>query len=208
VGGPYRDKGVIMEPGLDTQLWEGRQGVAFFYPYATDSGWLGFYGGAYPYARREDYPAKTGKGWYVGLARASAPEGPWTRMDTTINPVTSIHPSFVENPIVSRLPNGLYIAMFDGGPDGWGLHYPNMFAYSLSKDGIRWTPAHYLPIQTKVKKWWDIMRTPVCLIPEGNDTYTILYAAINNSKRFHPMGMVQVKLNRKALDDKMKAFAN
>lgn len=208
IGGPYHDKGIIMEPGLDTQLWEGRQGVAFFCPFPVDSSWMGFYGGAYPYAKREDYPDKTGQGWYVGLARASTPEGPWTRMDTTVNPVTSIHPTFVENPIVSRLPNGLHIAIFDGGPDGWGLHYPNMFAYSLSKDGIHWTAAHYLPIQTKVKKWWDIMRTPVCLIPEGNDVYTILYAAIDNARRFHPMGMVRVKLNRKALDDKMKTLSN
>jgi hypothetical protein len=47
------------------------------------------------------------------------------------------------------------------------------------------------------------MRTPLCLIPEGDDRYTILYAAINNNQRFHPIGMVQVKLNREVMGEIM-----
>lgn len=202
IGGPYRDAGVIMEPGLNTQLWEGRQGVDSFFPFKAGSDWLAFYGGAYPFETRSDYPAKGKKGaWYVGLAKAPALEGPWTRMDTTVNPVTSMHPYFIENPIVYKLTNEWYIAIFDGGPEAWGLHLPNMIGFALSRDGYHWSEAHYLPIETKVKKWWNIMRTPVCLIPEGNDVYTILYAAIDASRRFHPMGMVKVRLNRKALTE-------
>jgi hypothetical protein len=195
IGGPYRDIGIIMEPGLDTQLWEGRQGVDSFFPFQVNNEWLAFYGGAYPFEKRNDYPGTTKKAWYVGLARSLSPEGPWTRFDTMINPITSIHPYFIENPIVYKLPNGMFITIFDGGPEAWGLHLPNMMGYSLSRDGYHWTEAHYLPIETKVKKWWDVMRTPVCLIPEGNDIYTILYAAINTDKRFHPMGMVRVRMN-------------
>jgi hypothetical protein len=115
-----------------------------------------------------------------------------------------MHPFFVENPIVSQLPDGTYIAVFDGGPDGWGHHLPNMIAYSLSKDGLKWSEARYLPIETKVDKWWDIMRTPLCLIPEGNDIYTIVYAAIDLKRRFHPMGMVKVKLNKEALAERLQ----
>ena len=200
IGGPYRDMGIIMEPGLDTQLWEGRQGVDSFFPYPVGNEWLAFYGGAYPFLQRKDYPKKSSKAWYVGLAKSPAPEGPWTRMDTTINPVTSIHPTFIENPIVYKLPGGAYIAMFDGGPEAWGLHLPNMMGYSVSRDGIQWSEARYLPIESKVKKWWDVMRTPVCLIPEGDNVYTILYAAIQTSRRFHPMGMVKVKLNVEVLN--------
>jgi len=200
IGGPYKDMGIIMEPGLDSQPWEGRQGVASFFPYQVGNKWLGFYSGAYPFKTWADYPKTTGKGWFIGLAESESLEGPWKRMGTSKNPITSIHPFFVENPIVSQLPNGLYIAVFDGGPDGWGHHLPNMMGYSLSKDGYVWTEAHYLPIETKVKQWWDIMRTPLCLIPEGNDQYTIVYAAIDLKKRFHPMGMVKVKLNREVLD--------
>jgi hypothetical protein len=78
-----------------------------------------------------------------------------------------------------------------------------MIGYTLSKDGYTWSEANYIPMETKVKKWWSIMRTPVCLIPEGNDVYTILYAAIDLSRRFHPMGRVQVKLNREVMDARL-----
>jgi hypothetical protein len=201
IGGPYRDCGIVMEPGLDSQLWEGRQGVDSFFPYKVGEKWLGFYGGAFPYEKWSDYPLKYQQKWWgVGLASANKLDGSWKRMDTTINPVTSIHPWFIENPIVSELPGGVLIAIFDGGPDAWGLHLPNMFGYSLSLDGITWTEAHYIPIHTKVKKWWDIMRTPLGLVPEGNGIYTVVYAAISNDKRFHPMGMVRLKLNQEILE--------
>ncbi len=174
-------------------------GRRFVLSYPVKDGWLALYGGAYPYKTWSDYPDKMFKAWYVGLAKSATLEGPWTRMDTTINPIKSIHPSFIENPIVYTLPNGTYIAVFDGGPEAWGLHLPNMMGYSLSKDGFHWSEARYLPIETKVKKWWTIMRTPVCLVDEGNDVYTIVYAAIDMAKRFHPMGMVKLKLNTDVL---------
>ena len=198
IGGPYRDIGIVIEPGLDSQWWEGRQGVASFFPYKVEKGWLSFISGAFPFRNPGDYPDKGGKGWFVGLAKSDKLEGPWTRLDTTVNPTVSIHPWFVENPIVSRLPNGLYIAVYDGGPE-W-LKLPNQIAYTLSKDGYVWTRARYIPIDVKVKKWWHTMRTPLCLIPEGNDVFTIVYAAINNDRRYHPMGMVQVKMDMAVLE--------
>lgn len=205
IGGPYKDVGIIIEPGLDAEPWEGRQGVASFFPYKVDENkWLGFYSGAYPFKTWDDYPKKTAKGWFVALAASKNLEGPWNRLDRSKNPITSIHPFFVENPIVSQLPDGTFIAVFDGGPEGWGHHLPNMIAYTLSKDGIHWSEARYLPIETKVSKWWDIMRTPLCLIPEGNDIYTIFYAAIDLEKRFHPIGMIQVKLNRSVLAERVQ----
>ncbi|MFV5690128.1 hypothetical protein ACM55M_16040 [Flavobacterium sp. ZT3R25] len=204
IGGPYEDMGIIMEPGLDSQPWEGRQGVASFFPYKVGDKYLGFYSGAYPFESWADYPKKSGKGWFVALAESNSLEGPWQRLNKGLEPIKTIHPSFVENPIVSQLPNGLYIAIFDGGPEGWGHHLPNMIGYTLSKDGINWGEARYLPIETKVDKWWDIMRTPLCLIPEGNDVYTIVYNAIDLKKRFHPTGMVKVKLNREVMDARLK----
>ncbi|MNG36341.1 hypothetical protein D3C84_1233430 [compost metagenome] len=50
------------------------------------------------------------------------------------------------------------------------------------------------------------MRTPLCLIPEGNDVYTIVYNAIDLKKRFHPTGMVRVKLNQEVLKSRLEAF--
>ncbi|WP_231560030.1 hypothetical protein [Flavobacterium gilvum] len=204
IGGPYKDVGIIMEPGLDSQPWEGRQGVASFFPYKVGDKYFGFYSGAFPFASWADYPKKSGKGWFVALAESNSLEGPWKRLNRGLEPIKTIHPQFVENPIVSQLPNGLYIAIFDGGPDGWGHHLPNMIGYTLSKDGINWGEAHYLPIETKVNKWWDIMRTPLCLIPEGNDVYTIVYNAIDLKKRFHPTGMVKVKLNKDVMESRLK----
>ena len=55
IGGPYDDGQLIMEPGLDSQPWEGRQGVASFYPFPVKDGWLGFYSGAFPYQSWADY---------------------------------------------------------------------------------------------------------------------------------------------------------
>jgi hypothetical protein len=204
IAGPYRDMGIIMEPGLDSQPWEGRQGVASFFPYKVGDKYFGFYSGAYPFESWADYPKKSGKGWSVALAESITLEGPWSRLNKGLEPIKTIHPQFVENPIVSQLPNGMYIAVFDGGPDGWGHHLPNMMGYSLSKDGKNWAEARYLPIETKVNKWWDIMRTPLCLIPEGNDVYTIVYNAIDLKKRFHPTGMVKVKLNRDVMESRLK----
>ncbi|MFA9187241.1 hypothetical protein [Flavobacterium magnesitis] len=206
IGGPYKDMGIIMEPGLDSQPWEGRQGVASFFPYQVGEKWFGFYSGAYPFETWADYPKNSGKGWFVALAESNSLEGPWTRLNKGLEPIKSIHPLFVENPIVSQLPNGLYIAIFDGGPDGWGHHLPNMMGYSLSKDGINWSEARYWPIETKVGKWWDIMRTPLCLIPEGNDVYTVIYNTIDLNKRFHPTGVVKLKLNQDVLKSRLEAF--
>nr|WP_315242946.1 hypothetical protein [uncultured Flavobacterium sp.] len=204
IGGPYKDMGIIMEPGLDSQPWEGRQGVASFFPYKVGDKYFGFYSGAYPFESWADYPKKSGKGWFVALAESNSLEGPWTRLNKGLEPIKTIHPQFVENPIVSQLPNGLYIAVFDGGPEGWGHHLPNMIGYTLSKDGINWGEARYLPIETKVDKTWDIMRTPLCLIPEGNDVYTIIYNTIDLKKRFHPTGMVKVKLNKEVMESRLK----
>jgi hypothetical protein len=109
-----------------------------------------------------------------------------------VNPVTGMHPVFVENPIVGQLPDQTYIAVFDGGPD-W-LDLPNMFGYSLSADGINWSKAVYFPIRSKVKRWWKTMRTPLGLIPEGDNVYTIMYTAWKPDGRSHPIAMVRVKL--------------
>lgn len=199
IGGPYKDVSVVLEPGMDTQLWEGRQGPDSFFPFKVGDKWYAFYGGAFSWTKPSDYPynGKFGE-WYIGLAASDSLRGPWMRMDTTINPVIVNTPSFVENPIVSQLPNGLYIAIFDSGPDAYG--FTNMLGYILSKDGIHWTPAKYLAFDTGIKRWWTTMRTPLCLIPQGNDVYTVLFNARQENKRFQPMGLVRLKLNRKVLD--------
>ncbi len=59
------------------------------------------------------------------------------------------------------------------------------------------------------------MRTPLCLIPEGDDVYTIVYTAWvhddtsdnpNAKTRFNPVGMVKVKIDNKVLDEIAKGL--
>ena len=202
-GGPYVDAGIIMEPGFQSQAWEGRQGVDSFFPFSVGKQWYALYGGAFPFEGEDRITGTRGK-WYVGLARSDSLAGPWLRLGKDINPVTSIHPWFVENPIVTQLPDGTYIAMFDGGPEN--LDHPNMFGYSLSVDGVTWSAATYFPIRTKVNKWWTTMRTPLGLVPEGDNLYTIIYAAINE-RRFHPMGMVRVRLRPEFMKKQREALS-
>jgi hypothetical protein len=200
VGGPYEDIEIVMEPGLESHAWEGRQGVDSFFPYQVDDTWYALYGGAFPFENDNRIEGTRGK-WFVGLAESSKLAGPWLRMGKDVNPVTSIHPWFVENPIITQLPEQTYIAMFDGGPER--LKLPNMFGYSLSADGVHWSEAAYFPIRTKVKMWWHTMRTPLGLIPEDDNVYTIVFTAIND-QRFHPIGMVRVRLKPEVLAEQRK----
>ena len=42
--GPYQDVGVVMQPGKDSDKWEGLQGVDSFFPYQVGDRWYAFYG--------------------------------------------------------------------------------------------------------------------------------------------------------------------
>ena len=188
LGGPYEDVGIVIEPGLESQHWEGRQGVDSFFPYKVGDKWYGFYGGAFAIAND--------RVWRVGLAEAPALAGPWKRMGAEVNPIRTIHPWFVENPVVSRLGDGTYIAFFDGGPTLFKL--PNMMGYTLSLDGLRWSKAVYIPLHKEQKQWWHTMRTTLGFIPEGDNTYTVFFTAWADI-RFHQMGMAKLRLKPEKL---------
>ena len=194
LGGPYEDAGIIIEPGLQSQHWEGRQGVDSFFPYKVGDRWYGFYGGA--------FAIPNDRVWRVGLAEAPKLAGPWKRMGPEINPIRTIHPWFVENPMVSQLPDGTYIAFFDGGPTLYRL--PNMMGYTLSLDGLHWSKAVYIPLHKKLlNPWWHTMRTTLGFIPEGDNVYTVFFTAWTDG-RFHPIGKATLRLNpeklKKAVD--------
>lgn len=165
IGGPYKNVEVIMEPGEESEPWEGLQGVDSFYPYRVGEQWYAFYGSAQ--TQRDpnpDYP-----GHCVGIATAPRLDAPkWTRLGLEVNPVIMNH-RFVENPVVTQLPSGEYIALFDSG---------NAIGYSVSPDGINWSQAAFLPVKEKAaKRWWSALRTPLGLVNEGDGTYTIFFTA-------------------------------
>jgi len=154
-GGPYKETAVLMEPGEKSAKWEGLMGVDSFFPYLTDKGWMAFYGSS---------PELN------GLAEATDLMGEWNRI--SISEPVSRH---TENPIVTRLDDGRYIAFFDG----CGVY--QRFGYMLSSDCIRWSDPVIIDLEPHPDKWWGLTRTPLGLIPEGNDCYTLFFTAYNKN---------------------------
>jgi hypothetical protein len=164
--GPYEDIGVIMDPSLADD-WEGLQGTDSFFPFRAGNHWLAFMGSA-----------KTGKlpvtFWGNGLALAPALTGPWIRLSAR-NPV-DFGVNFTENPVVTRLNDGFFIAVMDIQGEGFG--------YSVSPDGIRWSDMQEVRLPERMKKWWSEFRTPLCLIREDDGTYTVFFTATKEKTNY------------------------
>jgi hypothetical protein len=159
IEGPYQDVGVVLQPGSDSGAWEGLQGTDSFYPYRVGDRWYAFYGSA--------NPVQPNPYWEVGLATAPDLAGPWVRLPEP-SPVPLDPRNGVENPIVTRLASGQYIAVFDA------LGYTDRIGYTVSTDGINWSPAQYLELDPS-KLWTGVVRTPLGLIPEADGTFTLFY---------------------------------
>jgi hypothetical protein len=161
IGGPYRDEGIVMQRGTDSNPWEGLQGTDSFFPYPVGDHWYAFYGSA----RTESLPLSL---WQVGLAQAPSIAGPWKRC-SEMNPL-QVEPRFIENPIVTKLADGSYVAVYDN-------HVPNEVGYSFSADGVHWGSGQHLVVQSGSGIWASEVRTPLGLIEEGNGTFTLFYTA-------------------------------
>jgi hypothetical protein len=163
IGGPYEDIGIILQPGAESQPWEGLQGTDSFFPYKVDARWFGFYGSA----DTQKIPVKA---WKVGLASAPQLAGPWKRLPEG-NPVM-IEKTFIENPVVTELSDGTFVAVYDNP-------VPNAIGYSFSHDGVHWEPGQPLVVQPKGKGHWahDI-RTPMGLVHESGNTFTLFYTGL------------------------------
>ncbi|WNR42899.1 glycoside hydrolase family protein [Paenibacillus roseipurpureus] len=155
MAGPYEETGFLMEPGADSASWEGLMGVNSFYPYLTDSGWYAWYGSSIE---------------VNGLAKAPELSGPWHRV--SLREPASRH---TENPIVSRLEDGRFVAFFDGCG-----HHQKM-GYMVSSDGITWSEPILLEANDHPNRWWGLTRTPLGLVSEGNGKYALPFTAYNRN---------------------------
>src|SRR5579863_7931778 len=63
IGGPYKDVGIVLEPGPLSEPWEGLQGTDSFFAYPVGDMWFGMYGTAHT----EKLPVTA---WQLGLASA------------------------------------------------------------------------------------------------------------------------------------------
>lgn len=186
ITGPYKDVGIIMQPDKESQKWEGVQGVAGLFPYRVNDRWFAFYASASPMSR-----------WQVGLAEAPTLAGPWKRRSEG-NPQT-FEPVFVENPLVTRI-GDLYVAVYDSdvvNPPDSGCRYrqeKTSIGYTTSIDGIHWAKGGRIVVQPPGPANWSTdIRTPLGLIDEGNDSFTLFYTAAN-AKRFWPVSMIKLKM--------------
>ncbi|WP_343520928.1 hypothetical protein [Sphingomonas sp.] len=192
IGGPYKDADVSMAPGgKDAAMWEGQQGLDSFFPYKIGNNkWAALHGS------HNHFPVSP---WYVGVATGdSLTANKWTRVPSEQpSPIESL---FIENPIVEKLPNGHYMALYDSNhftpvqPD-LPARPNNSVSYSVSKDGIRWHQGRSLIVQSDANNWASDIRTPLGLVAEGNGVYTILYTGRMKDKPFWAIGKVKVKLS-------------
>jgi hypothetical protein len=189
IGGPYKDVGIVLQRGNDSDKWEGLQGTDSFFPYRVGSNWYALYGSA----RTESLPIKL---WQVGLAHAPRIGGPWKRC-SGMNPLP-VEPTFIENPIVSRLADGSYVAVYDN-------HKAGSIGYTFSSDGVHWSPGLQLTVQSGNGVWATEVRTPLGLIDEGKGSFTLFYSANQRINGAHSdangivltpgaVGMVEVRL--------------
>ena len=163
VAGPYRDTGVVLEPGPQSQPWEGLQGSDSFHIYQVGNRWLAFYGSAQTQLVPKPNPAFAK--WNVGLAEADAIGGPWKRRPQG-NPIFTN----AENPVVTRLSSGRYVAIFDAL-----MAKPLFIGYADSPDGLRWSQPAYLELRQTNGFWAREVRTPLGLIKESDGSFSFFF---------------------------------
>lgn len=186
IDGPYEDAGVVLAPDANAQVWEGQQAINGFYPYRVDNNWYALYGG------RSHLPPSP---WLVGLAISDKLTGPYRRVPE--RSPAGMETLFAENPVVTRLHDGTYIAVYDVGlyPGEGPYRTDNAVAYSISEDGVRWRQGKPLVVQSDgAGNWAADVRTPLGLMPEPDGTYTLLYTAREKDKEFWGIGRVKVRV--------------
>lgn len=167
IGGPYQDIKVVLKPESDGGSWEGLQGTDSFFPYKVGNNWYALHGSA----QTEFKPVKS---FLVGLAKSSSKflAGPWKRL-AALSP-TALEDHFIENPIVTPLAGGGYVCVYDcEGQDAIGWAY--------SKDGIHWSKGNRLVIQPNFNGWAKDIRTPLGLVYESNNKFTLYYTGFEQT---------------------------
>jgi hypothetical protein len=164
IAGPYQDEGIVMKPGPESDDWEGLQGVDSFFPYLIGDIWYAFHGSA----NTESMPVKR---WTAGIARSASLEGPWQRWREK-SPI-EFEKVFIENPVVTEVPGRGWLCIYDNNVD-------NAIGWAFSDNGTDWKRGKPLVLHDG-SGWGKDIRTPMGLIDEGNNTYTVFYTAFEST---------------------------
>lgn len=201
INSTYINKGLIRMTS-QPDPWEGPAELVSFYPYKAAGQWYAFYGSNTVPPEQTGSMSEPKKGntpkslFWVGLATPidNKLSGSWKRL-SAMNPVL-MDSTFMENPVVTKVSDSLYVNLYDGANK-------HEFSYSLSKDGIHWDKEKLIRL-SNAPEWIYMTRTPLCLIPEGDNVFTIYFTAFDgdNSKQILPIwhngygniGMMKVKL--------------
>jgi hypothetical protein len=175
ITGPWTPGGLIDLADDRPDPWEGSCKVVSFFPYkAADGAWWAFYGSnnAPEFIPPDSLPQQgSAMKFWVGLAKSAdnTLTGRWDRQ-TALNPVM-MDPDFIENPVVTRLRDDLFICVYDGGNT-------HAMSYAFSRDGIHWDKEQLLSLPA-APAWLKAVRTPLGLIPEPDGTCTIFFTAFD-----------------------------
>lgn len=182
--GPYVEAGWVALQGVQDG-WEGSAGEVSFFPYLHGDSWSAFYGCNEVPVHLDDRTlafeqASTGVRFRVGLSSAPTIVGPWTR-ENALNPVL-LDPDFVENPVVTRVREDLFIVLYDGAN-------VREISYATSSDGLHWGSEMVLALNDVAPAQIKITRTPLGLIDEGDGLFSIYFTAFDgvNPEQIEPL---------------------
>ena len=89
------------------------------------------------------------------------------------------------------LPNAGYMAVYDVDVEA-----RNSIGSAYSADGIHWDPGRRPVIQPTAGQWATTVRTPLGLVAEGGETYSLFYTGEQQQEPHSvwSIGMVTLKL--------------
>ncbi|HLP38191.1 hypothetical protein [Lacibacter sp.] len=182
IGGPYVEGGWL-DIDKKPDWFEGPGEIVSFYPYKIGKEWWGFYG-ANSVPNHVDAVGNVNPNakniFYAALVKSQGIlTDKWVRQ-SQLNPVL-IDPEFVENSVVTKIHDSLYINLYDGANK-------HEISYACSKDGIHWGKEQLIEIPDAPL---DIKhtRTPLCLIREKDGLYSIYFTAFDgkNPDKVEPL---------------------
>lgn len=175
--GPWSIEEVVIEPGADSQSWEGLQGTDSFFPYRVGDSWLALYGSATTeWFSNSSSDAERTTRWMVGLAESKDLAGPWQRVPEG-NPLP-VEPRFIENPVVARAGDGFF-ALYDNGHIDPGLS--RSFGLMTSDDGATWTRQDPVLVPPSVAPWAITVRTPLGMVVDDSGQLRVYFTAFESA---------------------------